>query len=388
MHTAMHLGQPDRVHVMCQLSIGHYFLHAGLDPLEIWYTSDGFAEALRRLQERYRFDGILVNLPGRDATCKTRIRHIDREAGWQIIHWKNGDHTVFPDDDVPRYRWASGQQPVLSFEEIEPEALYYVEPWDVTGITYPYTWGFETTPRPFDNFFPAYHLDTVKTVKASVGDHIAVHAEVFSPWSQFLELLPYEAALLAILDDPEKVKACLKRLTAGAIDLGRKQVACGADAVLISSAFAGAGFISRDHYKMFVLPYEKEVIAGIKAAAAIPVYTHTCGRIADRLALMLETGTDGIDTLDPPPLGTVDLAEAKALLGGKAFIKGNIDPVNTLLQGTRDDIVADVKKRLRIGKPGGGYILSSACSVAPHTPPENIAILAPLAEAYGRYEAG
>jgi len=33
---AMRLGQPDRVPVMCQLAIGHYFLHSGLDPIDIW----------------------------------------------------------------------------------------------------------------------------------------------------------------------------------------------------------------------------------------------------------------------------------------------------------------------------------------------------------------
>src|SRR5262245_32589786 len=37
---------PDRVPVMCQLALGHYFLQSGLSPFEVWYTSQGFAEAL------------------------------------------------------------------------------------------------------------------------------------------------------------------------------------------------------------------------------------------------------------------------------------------------------------------------------------------------------
>lgn len=383
--TAMQRRTPDRVPVMCQLALGHYFLHAGLEPLDIWYTSEGFAEALIRLQRRYRFDGILVNLPGRDPACRRAIERIERKDAARLIRWKNGDHTVFPDDDLPHFNRADATQPFPTFDALDPDALYYVEPWDVTGIAYPYTWGFETTPRPFDDFFPAHHFDTIKRVKAGVGDAVSVHAEVFSPWSQWLELLNYEAALTALFDDPGKVKACLDRLAAGAIDLGRKQAACGVDAVLISSAFAGAGFISRTHYRAFVLPYEKKVIEGIQARFDLPVYTHTCGRIGDRLDLMIETGTNGIDTLDPPPLGTVDLKDAKRILSDKAFIKGNIDPVNILLRGTRDAVVEDVKARLAVGKPGGGYILSSACSVPPHTPPENIEVLAHLAEEYGRY---
>lgn len=223
-------------------------------------------------------------------------------------------------------------------------------------------------------------------VRQKVGEEIAIHSEIFSPWSQFMELLNYENALMAILDDPGKVKACLERLALGAIDLAKRQIAAGADAVLISSAFAGAGLISREHYIEFVLPYEKTVISQIKADVEVPVYTHTCGAIGDRLDLMLETGTDGIDTLDPPPLGTVELDKAKAILNGKAFIKGNIDPVHTLLNGTPERIKEDVRWRLEVAAPGGGYILSTACSVAPKTPPEHIELLIQLAEEFGRYE--
>jgi uroporphyrinogen decarboxylase len=164
-----------------------------------------------------------------------------------------------------------------------------------------------------------------------------------------------------------------------------KKAACGIDAILISSAFAGAGFISRQHYEEFVLPFEKRLIAEVKREFDIPIYTHTCGSIGDRLDLMLETGTNGIDTLDPPPLGTVDLEEAKKTMAGKAFIKGNIDPVNTLLLGDPEAVEKDVLWRLSVGKPGGGYILSTACSVAPYTPPKNIELLVSLAEEYGRY---
>ncbi|MFQ6615588.1 MAG: uroporphyrinogen decarboxylase family protein [Fidelibacterota bacterium] len=381
----MALHRPDRVPVMCQLSLGHYFLFSGIDPLRVWYTTDGFVEALTGMRERYRFDGILVNLPGRDPNYEDYVQTIETAEGERIIRWKNGDYTVFPDDDNPHYYMADGSRYFPTFQDLQPEELFYVEPWDLTDITYPYTWGFESEPPPFDSFFPEHHFDTIRRVRSAVGDDVSVHSEVFSPWSQFLELLNYENALMGILDDPGKAKACLDRLAEGAIDLGKRQAECGVDAVLISSAFAGGGLISRDHYTEFVLPYEKKVIEGIRKDYSVPVYTHTCGSIGDRLDLMLDTGTDGIDTLDPPPLGTVDLKEAKKTLAGKVFIKGNIDPVNTLLNGDRDSIVEDVKWRLAVGKPEGGYILSSACSVAPHTPPEKLELLTPLAEELGTY---
>lgn len=320
--TAMKLQKPDRVPVMCQLSLGHYFLHSGVQPFGVWYSSDGFAEALIRLQNRYDFDGILINLPGREPNLAHYIKTFEREDGETVIHWKDGNYTVLPNNDNPHYYLADSSRFYPTFDEINPEELYYVEPWDCTDITYPYTWGFEKEPRPFSDYFPEYHFDTIKQVLARVGDSIAVHSEVFSPWSQFLELLNYENGLMAIMDDPGKAKACLERLTHGAIDLAKKQAAFGVGAILISSAFAGAGLISRQHYERFVLPYEKRIILEVKKDYPIPIYTHTCGSIGDRLDLMIKTGTNGIDTLDPPPLGTVDLEEAKETLSGKNVHQG------------------------------------------------------------------
>jgi hypothetical protein len=385
MKKTMDLQVPDRLPVMCQLSLGHYFLYSGIRPTDIWYTSDGFAEALLKMRERYFFDGILINLPGRDANYENHIQSIDRRDGESIIKWKNGNYTAFPDDDNPHYYLADGTRHFPTFDELEPEKLYYIEPWDSTDITYPYTWGFETEPRPIEDYFPDHHFDTIKMVLKKVGESVSVHSEVFSPWSQFLELLNYENALMAILIDPGKAKACLERLTEGAIDLAKKQAKQCVDAVLISSAFAGAGLISKQHYQEFVLPYEKKIIQEVKKEYSIPIYTHTCGSIGDRLDLMVASGTNGIDTLDPPPLGTVELEEAKKFLSGKTFIKGNIDPVNTLLNGSADQIKEDVIWRIEVGKPGGGYILSSACSIAPFTPPENIELLSQLAEKFGKY---
>jgi len=383
---AMDLGTPDRVPVFCQLAIGHYFLHASPSPQEIWFRSDGLADALVELQTRYSFDGILVNLPGRDPDYEQHIDRTERQDDETWVWWKNGNYTRVPDDDNPHYFLSTGERNFPTFDEVDPETLWYVEPWDLTDITYPYTWGFDDAPRDFDDFFPEYHADTLKRVKSQVGDEVSVHSEVFSPFSQFLELLNYEAALMATLDDPGKTHAILQRLSLGAAELGKLQVAAGADAVLISSAFAGAGFLSREDYEKFVLPYEKHVIEEIQAASpGTRVYTHTCGAIGDRLDLMLATGTNGIDTLDPPPLGTAELADAVPQLAGKAFIKGNLDPVNTLLLGDRETIHEAVLNRLEIAKPDGGYILSSACSVAPAVKPELLEYMSELVREHGAY---
>ena len=202
---------------------------------------------------------------------------------------------------------------------------------------------------------------------------VSLHGEVFSPISQLCEAVGVDEALVSLRADPERVKACLGALCDGTVELMAGHVAAGADAVLVSNAYAGGGLISARHYREFVLPFEARVVSDFKARSpATPVYTHTCGAIGDRLELLEETGTDGIDTLDPPPLGDVDLAEAKRRVGGRLFLKGNVDPVGTVLLGTPDAVRNDAVRRLAVGAPGGGYVLSTACSVPPGAPPENV----------------
>jgi len=220
-------------------------------------------------------------------------------------------------------------------------------------------------------------------VLAEVGKSVSVHSEIFSPFTQLLELFGYQQALMVLLDEPAKCHAILAAYTEGAADLGTRQARRGVDAVLISSAFAGAGFISPRQYDEFVLPYEAEVVRRIKAQG-VPVYTHTCGEIGDRLERMADTGIDGIDTLDPPPLGSVDLEDAKRRVGDRVFFKGNIDPVGTLLRKSREEVRQDALWRLAVGSPGSGYILSSACSVSPRVPPENLTVLVEASEEFGR----
>jgi uroporphyrinogen-III decarboxylase len=199
-----------------------------------------------------------------------------------------------------------------------------------------------------------------------------------------MELFGYEQALTSLLEDPGKALALLDRLTAASVTWAVAQARHGVDAVLISSAFAGGPLLSPRMYRRYVLPFERRVADAVKAAGT-PVYTHTCGSIGDRLELMLETGTEGIDTLDPPPLGNVELKDAKAQIGQRAFIKGNMNAVELLMATTAGQVIDHAAGRIRTGMPGGGYILSTACSVAPRVEPWKLELVTPLAEEIGRY---
>lgn len=378
---AMNLQQPDRVPVMCQLSMGHYLVNLDMSPAEYWIDTELMAGAFIRLAERYDFDGILINLPGRDPNARERIDRIETTADAETIHYVSGERCVCPYDDLANHI----EGPKMDVGDIDPALIFYEDPHTLGGIKRP-PFHYDLVPYQWegDDLFPPHIFSIIDTVLEAVGNRLSVHGEVFSPFTQLMERAGYEGGLMALLTDADKCHAILQRYAEGASALARLQAARGVDAVLISSAFAGGGFISRSMYEQFVMPYETQVAAAIKQAG-VKAYTHTCGAIGDRLDLMAATGIDGVDTMDPPPLGNTDLAEAKQQIGDKLFLKGNIDSVNILLQGTEQMVRDDAKRKLDAAMAGGGYILSSACSVAPRVPPAHLMALVEVAEEYGRY---
>jgi len=368
---AMDLEKPDRVPVMCQMSIGHMLLQTGISPSEFWYSGEVFAEGLLQLREIYDFDGILISLYGHSPQWKDRIRKIQSEEKREVVFWKNGDRRVFPNDDLPlHYPQEAHSPPAIS--EFDPESI----PEDINSIPVSQGLMFELDLDHLYDIFDSIH--------GREGDRYSIHGEVTSPFDYFLHLFGFEEAMVNLVEEPSKSKEILQRFTAGIKKIAVEQTKHGVDAIKVSSPFAGAGFISPEFYRKFVLPYEGQIAQAVRACG-IHVYTHTCGAVNDRLEMMVEAGISGIECLDPPPLGDVRLSEAKERVGSQVFIKGNIDPVSVLLLGTTEAIRKDAEYRVEVGKPKGGFILSTACSIAPQTKRENVQVLSRVAREIGVY---
>jgi hypothetical protein len=379
--------EPDRVPVMCQLALGHYFLNCNYRPSEIWFDSPTFATALIELQRKYRFDGILVNLPGRPPDWKCQIGSYQAVQDKEYLGWKSGLETVFPPDDNPQ-TFLPDKAPLPRAQhgsvDMDDPAVHKLPGYVWNTWHMPELWDIDPDADLSDpTAYPRWFTGALEAVQQQASD-VSVHAEVFSPFTHFMELFGYEQALVALVDAPGKCHEALAVFTKHVLAQVRLYGCHKPDAILVSSAFAGAGFISRQMYKEFVVPYENEVFRAIHQIGP-KSYVHTCGAIGDRLDLMAETAVDGIDTLDPPPLGTLDIAEAKAKYGQRFFFKGNLDAVNEMLNADEATFEQAVKDRISIGKPGSGYILSSACSVAPHVEPNRLTRLAELAEELGKY---
>ncbi len=367
---AMNLQKPDRVPVMCQFSIGfinQQLKGSGISPMEFWLDAEKYAKGLMILRERFHFDGILVSIHGHYNNWKERINKIEIIDGLEVATYDDRQE-IYVDDDLHVGKFNKSRKKdieTLSVNDI-PETLDYIP-------SSKNCYAFIDNNDPFQIF---------KILEQKLGDSYSIHGEVTSPFDYLLDYIGYEEALLALILQPEKIKSILEKFTKGVVRMAENMAEINnVDAIKISSPFAGMGFISPEQYREFEFPYIAQIANAIKSKGK-SVYLHTCGNIGDRLEIMSESGILGLECLDPPPMGNVDLASALDQIGDKIFIKGNIDSVHTLLNGNAKIIEKDVNERLEIARNYPGFILSTACSIAPKVPAANIEMLSQLVKKF------
>jgi uroporphyrinogen decarboxylase len=109
------------------------------------------------------------------------------------------------------------------------------------------------------------------------------------------------------------------------------------------------------------------------------------GTMRPLLEDVADVGTDILSPLCPPPVADIDLGEAKRSIGDRVCLKGNIDVIYVMQQGTPQQVREAVREAIRVAAPGGGFILSNSSSFLAETPRENIEAFFTAARDFGRY---
>ena len=166
--------------------------------------------------------------------------------------------------------------------------------------------------------------------------------------------------------EPELADRMISKVTRFTADIQRKCIDCGATVMWMSDPTASQDLISPDEYRRFELGPVAEVIRRVKDFADVPVMIHMCGETTDTMRLLPDIGVDcfSCDT-------AVDLAVAKANIGDRMALMGNVAPVNTLMQGTPEDVRRESYECIEKAGLDGGFILSSGCEIPRDTPDEN-----------------
>ena len=146
------------------------------------------------------------------------------------------------------------------------------------------------------------------------------------------------------------------------------QIDAGAQAVMIFDSWGGA--LADGAYQAFSLDYMRKVVAQLKRekdGVRIPaiVFTKGGGLWLDEMA---DIGADALG-LD----WTVNLGRARAQVGDRVALQGNLDPAT--LFAAQDQIAAEVEKALTsYGAPsaGHGHVFNLGHGISQFTPPESV----------------
>lgn len=191
----------------------------------------------------------------------------------------------------------------------------------------------------------------------------AVVGWIESPLQSAAMLYNLNDFMMDLFEEPEFCKELLDFVAELGIAFALEQVKAGADIIGIGDATAS--MVSSDLYKTIVYPYTEKVIKGIRNKSNVKLKYHICGA-AKHILLHTKKLHFDIVNIDYK----IDAKEAFDIVGDSICLKGNIDPVGILKDGTPEQIRQEVNKLKSLNKRN--FILSPGCEVARDTPIENM----------------
>ena len=144
-------------------------------------------------------------------------------------------------------------------------------------------------------------------------------------------------------------------------------------------------FISPKAYRSLYQPFHIRVNTWIHTHTPWKTFIHSCGSV---YALIPDFIDAGFDVLNPVQCSAahMDPTALKQAFGERiTFWGGGVDTQKTLPFGTAADVRREVRERLRIFAPGGGFIFNTIHNVQPLSPVENVLALYETVRDYGEY---
>jgi len=212
--------------------------------------------------------------------------------------------------------------------------------------------------------------DVIRCVKTAHDHGLFVVGMCLSQTINFMveKLGSVETALTLFYDDPHLACTLIDKAVAVSIEKGRAFVKAGVDCIYIGDSYATASVISPEIYRRFCVPAYTEVVREFHRHGVF-CYKHCCGNYDPLLDDLPSTGIDAMDGIDPT--SGMNVRRTKEKIGAKLTLLGGLSCL-TLLRSTPEMVYAEAKQCVVDGKPGGRYVLGSACAVPRRVPPENI----------------
>ncbi len=218
-----------------------------------------------------------------------------------------------------------------------------------------------------------YVMDAVRTIRAELDGRVPLIGFAGSPWTLATYMVEgksskeYATTKGMMYSDPASLHQILNTTAEAVTAYLNAQIAAGAQAVMIFDSWGGA--LSHDAYREFSLRYMQQIVDGLSRESdgqKVPVILFTKGG-GLWLEAMAETGCDALG-LD----WTVDIGDARARVGDKVALQGNMDPA--VLYGTPERIRQEVATILQRYGNGSGHVFNLGHGIHQFVDPENAGV--------------
>ena len=226
------------------------------------------------------------------------------------------------------------------------------------------------------------HENTDRAIMLGFGGNILESGQGLRGWEQFMiDLALGERFVDVLLDTMEERWIANLQLVLDA---------CGEYIDLIQMGddlgTQEACQVSPATYHRMIYPHHKKIYQTIHDhPAAVRVFLHSCGSIEPLIADLIDAGVEALNPVQTSAAG-MDPQHLKRTYGKDlTFWGGGCETQSTLPNGTPDQVREEVKQRLGIFAPGGGYVFNMVHNIQANIPPENVEAMFDAAIEFGVY---
>lgn len=237
------------------------------------------------------------------------------------------------------------------------------EEWEIRNLT---------VPDPAEHL--GYVLDAVSQIRRSLAGEVPLIGFSGSPYTLACYMVEggasgdFRTIKTMLYDQPGLLHHLLDVNTRAVTAYLNAQIEAGAQAVMIFDTWGGS--LSAAAYKEFSLAYLQRIVAGLTRdhdGRPVPNIVFTKGG-----GLWLED----IVTIGCDAVGldwTCDLGQARARVGDKVALQGNLDPMSLFAEPVA--IRTQVERVLASYGAGSGHVFNLGHGVSQHTPPAHVGVL-------------
>jgi uroporphyrinogen decarboxylase len=187
----------------------------------------------------------------------------------------------------------------------------------------------------------------------------------------------FDTFYMRLVGEPEFSRRLLERLTEAVIEDLRLYLEAVGEYIQVIGFGDDLGFqngpqIDPRLFRSLIKPLLKQIYSTAHSLSPAKVFLHSCGSVYEFIEDFIEIG---VDILNPVQTSAahMEVELLKKRFGDRiVFWGGGADVQSILPQGSADDVRRDVRHRIEVMQPGGGFVFAPIHNLQADIPPENI----------------